>query len=415
MRSQLSNTVNHNAPRSRFNVALLAALAALAAVGFVPSTPALAADPSALESWRTLLPTQIGWTLLAGAVLVAVAFVAVTVARPRRDGPVVDLPPVAPSPPAAVRPIDDAAPAETAVAPAPPLPGPELVAAVEPPMPTPQPDASPDGSQLFLAIHHVDLSIDVLHRHVQREPRPMPAVWLMLLDLCRTHGREGAFRDIALEFHQRFNVRTPAWDGFPPNREDPGLEAYPRLVNEITRAWGTHDCRRLLDRLLYDNRGGDRRGFTLNAYNDLIALRRAADAVLDTIEQDLAEEAKVRIAFASASAEIGDPPADAAGSSSPLVHDLEAQLEDDLTTDAEPRSAIERERPALAKMLAREWGNAGMSARLCEMLARSGDGAQPLSKEAAEDVEVVRSLAQRLHAANGIEIADEPDSGSDAK
>ena len=58
----------------------------------------------------------------------------------------------------------------------------------------------------------------------------------------------------------------------------------------------------MLERLLYDNRGAQRKGFTLNAYNDLIALRRAADAVLDTIEQDLAEEAKVRSAFASASA-----------------------------------------------------------------------------------------------------------------
>ena len=34
----------------------------------------------------------------------------------------------------------------------------------------------------------------------------MPAVWLMLLDLCRTHGREQAFRELAIEFHRRFNV-----------------------------------------------------------------------------------------------------------------------------------------------------------------------------------------------------------------
>ena len=97
--------------------------------------------------------------------------------------------------------------------------------------------------------------------------------------------------------------RDAAWDGFPPGRDDPGLEAYPRLIKEITLSWGTHEGRRLLERLLYDNRGSQRKGFTLNAYNDLIALRRAADAVLETIEQDLAEEAQVRSAFANASAD----------------------------------------------------------------------------------------------------------------
>jgi hypothetical protein len=271
----------------------------------------------------------------------------------------------------------------------------------EPEIKLANPQAPASGSQLFLALHHVDVSIDVLHRHLVAESRPMPAVWLMLLDLCRTHGREQAFHDIALEFHRRFNARTPVWDGFPPNRDDPGLEAYPRLVKEITLAWGTHDCRRLLDRLLYDNRGGDRRGFTLNAYNDLIALRRAAEAVLESIDQDLAEEAKVRNAFASAKAEIGDIPAHGASTTrSPLVRDLEAQLEDDLSTDAGPQSAIERDHPALARMLAREWGNAGMSARLCEMLARGGDTTRPLSKEATAELELLRKLADRLHAAN---------------
>lgn len=265
--------------------------------------------------------------------------------------------------------------------------------------------APANGSQLFLALHHVDLSIDVLRRHLRREVRPMPAVWLMLLDLSRTHGREQTFRELALEFHQRFNVCAPAWEGFPPGREDPGLEAYPRLVKEITLAWGTPECPHLLDRLLYDNRGSERKGFTLNAYNDLIALRRAADAVLRSIDEDLAEEAKVRSAFASASADIDAELAvsvTARTSRSPLVSDLESQLDDDLRADATPQSAVEREHPALAGMLAREWGNAAMSARLCEMLVRSGADTPALSKEASEEIELLRQMAERLCTTNGV-------------
>jgi hypothetical protein len=382
----------------------------------VPFAPALAADLSGIDGWRSLQPKHAGWTLLAGLGLVAVAIAALTVRRKESaadDEPLgrmrddaQSVPPVIPAAeaqPAVVTLVPTRMPVEAATH--------ETVASLpaqdavdtRPPVPA-------NGSQLFLALHHVDLSIDVLRRHLQRESRPMPAVWLMLLDLCRTHGREQTFRDLALEFHRRFNVCTPAWDGFPPGRDDPGLEAYPRLVKEITLAWGTHECRRLLERLLYDNRGAQRKGFTLNAYNDLIALRRAADAVLDTIEQDLSEEAKVRSAYSSASADSVGTSAvavNAAASKSPLVSDLESELDSDLRAEVAPQSAIEREHPALAGMLAREWGNAAMSARLCDMLSRGGDSTHPLSKEASEEIDLLRKMAERLSAANGIVLPEE--------
>jgi hypothetical protein len=271
-------------------------------------------------------------------------------------------------------------------------------------VPQAQPVAPPNGSQLFLALQHVDLSIDVLRRHLQREPRPMPAVWLMLLDLCRTHGREQTFQELAVEFHRRFNVCTPAWEGFPPGRDDPGLEAYPRIIKEITLAWGTHECRRLLERLLFDTRGAQRKGFTLNAYNDLIALRRAADAVLDSIENDAPTGKESRDAGVDVAVATHVPPH--ASTSSPLVSDLENQLESDLRNETAPQSAIEREHPALAGMLAREWGNAAMSARLCDMLARGGDSTHALSHEASEEIDLLRALAERLASRNEVAPAD---------
>ena len=90
---------------------------------------------------------------------------------------------------------------------------------------------------------------------------------------------------------------------------------------------------------------------------------------------------------------------------SPLVQDLESELEGDLRGGGASRSAIEREHPALAGMLAREWGNAALSARLCEMLARGGDGMQPLSHEAAEELALLRTMAERLSASTGVPIA----------
>lgn len=272
-------------------------------------------------------------------------------------------------------------------------------------MPGAETPGGTDSANGFLALHHIDLSIDVLHRHVEREPRPMPAVWVMLLDLCRTHGREQKFRELALEFHQRFNVRTPSWERYPPGREEAGLEAYPRVVRSITAAWGTHECNRLLERLLCDNRGGSRRGFTLNAYNDLIALRRAALSVIETIDADLALEAARPAPTAPVAAPGTASANDACASPSPLLRELTDQLDADLAPDATPASAPERGHPASAEFLVREWGSAALAGRLCEMLARGSDAAPPLTPEAAEELALLKRLAERLDPRPGLSAA----------
>ena len=423
----MKDTKPDSAPPARSHVAAIVVIIVLAVA------PAIAADLSTLEGWRTLFPTHAGWTVLAAIGLVAVGVAALSVRKPRLGKPSGDDAPLgrmhedAPlaaftppqgdaAKPAPITAATEAAPVTASAMPMQESPSSASMTstAVEPasPLQAPSPPvhempvAPANGSQLFVALQHVDLSIDVLRRHLQREPRPMPAVWLMLLDLCRTHGREQTFQELALEFHRRFNVCTPEWEGFPPGRDDPGLEAYPRLIKEITLAWGTHECGRLLERLLYDNRGAQRKGFTLNAYNDLIALRRAADAVLDSIQKDAAQEATASEGSAL-DAVIAARATPRGAASSALVSDLESQLESDLRADAVPQSAIEREHPALAGMIAREWGNAAMSARLCDMLARGGDSTHALSPEASEEIELLRALAERLSARNGIVLAND--------
>lgn len=412
----------------------------VATLALLPLSSALAADER-----RSPLPDAsapfgpTGWLLLVALGLIAVAAGALTLRRPNRArlqepaandsrlGPATagvpadDPRPVAPAPgdgdvstprPSAAGaheglvergyagPDGQAAPLEPAVAA-------EAQRAAAPVASMPG-ATTPDGARGahgFLAIHHVDLSIDVLRRHVEREPRPMPAVWVMLLDLCRTHGREQKFRELALEFRARFNVRAPSWEHYPPGREEAGLEAYPRLVRTITATWGTHECSRLLERLLCDNRGGSRRGFTLNAYNDLVALRRAAQSVIETIDADLALEA-ARPAPTSPLAAPGAVSAnDACASPSPLLRELTDQLDADLAPASTSASAAERGHPASAGALAREWGNAALAGRICEMLARGGDGAAPLTPETAEELALLERLAERVDPRTGLSTA----------
>ena len=249
--------------------------------------------------------------------------------------------------------------------------------------------ATPDGTG-YLALRHVDLSIGVLRAHLDADARPMPAVWMMLLDLARTHGREDTFRELAGEFHRRFNVRAPLWEAFPPRRREPGLEAYPRLLAEITRAWGTHDCKRILDRLLHDNRGGHRRGFTMNAYSDLVALRRATEAVLASIDTAAGSRPATRPVLRPV------PAGPASTPGAPLLDELVSELDIDLRRNVPAQSVLETENPALAGMLQREWGKAALRTRLEDMLERGREATGPISDEACDDLRVVSELMNRL-------------------
>lgn len=388
--------------RRRFDRLAISRTAALLLVLGVPFMPALAVGVSDLDGWRSLLPPNAAWTLLAGLGLVAVAIGALTVRRPRSDT-TVDAAPLGRMrdelPTNASAADDEEAEPDPVFAPsdtpeatsAPSSQTPATSATYQVPAAAP---AASDDAPGSVALHHVDLSIDVLHRHLQCEPRPMPAVWLMLLDLCRTHGREQSFRELALELHRRFNVRAPEWSGFPPARNEPGLEAYPRLVSEITRAWGTSECMQLLERLLHDNRGAQRKGFTLNAYEDLIALRRAAAAMVDTIAQDLDEETKVRNAFALAAAS-----AVAEGPASSAVPEFQPAVENEQKRTG-PWAAGEREPAARASEIAREWGAAAIAVRLDNMLARGDTSKRAGTSERGAPPEPLLQMAQRLGAAN---------------
>lgn len=369
------------------------------AVGVALGAPAVAAIESHLpghdEAVVSATPPMwsvTGWPALAGLGLAAVVVGAAGARRPRhrahgRAAPAGDRPVLAVA--------HDPKTVATHARPRPALDGPEprLGAAGDP--------------RAYLALHHVDLAIDTLRRRVDDDTRPMPVAWLMLLDLYRTHGREQAFRELAERFHARFNAQAPDWNRYPPAAAEPGLEAFPRLIKEITLSWGTHDCSRLLDRLLYDNRNGRRHGFSLNAYNDLLALRALSNELVSTIEADFTEEAALRDAFAAASAQIATPnpsPEEAAATpgacGSGALAELESQLEDDLRKGGETRSPLELEHPALAGMLTREWGNSAVAARLCEILAHGVDPARPLSGEAAEDLATLKRVARDLSGAD---------------
>lgn len=191
-----------------------------------------------------------------------------------------------------------------------------------------------EEARVYLALNHIDRAMGVLRAHIREQPNSVPAAWLMLLDLYRTHGREEEFRELAPEFHRHFNAQTPQWDRYPRNEPgDQGLEAFPRVIKQLGQLWGTQDAQHFLDGLLYDNRNGRRMGFSLAAYNDILTLRQLSEVVLTDIDADLIEEQRVRVAFAAAAKEASITPipvAQEVPATVPRRIDLEFALDEEL-------------------------------------------------------------------------------------
>jgi pilus assembly protein FimV len=172
-----------------------------------------------------------------------------------------------------------------------------------------------EEARVYVALGHPVRAIEVLKDHIRQLARPMPAAWLMLLDLYHANGLRQEFRRLAEDFHVHCNVQTPLWEGFGSNElDDGGIETFPHILRQIVDLWSKPECREYLERLLHDNREGRRTGFPLAAYSDILLLLQILDtpAIVD-IDSDLAVEGKLgplpqRVAVAAAAAGQGGLP-----------------------------------------------------------------------------------------------------------
>ncbi len=211
-----------------------------------------------------------------------------------------------------------------------------------------------EEARVYVALGHPERAVEVLNEHIRQLPQPMPAAWLMLLDLYHANGLRQEFRQLAEDFHVQCNVQTPLWDEFGANElEDGGIETFPHILRQIVELWRKPDCREYLERLLHDNREGRRTGFPLAAYGDILLLMQ----ILDTpdavdIDSDLAVEGKLgplpqRVAMAAAAAKKGDSPrsskaaeapAPSPGERAPATRPLQQPIEFELDLDQDARN-----------------------------------------------------------------------------
>ncbi len=130
--------------------------------------------------------------------------------------------------------------------------------------------------ELHLLYEQHDEAISILTAAVDQDGDDKPDIrpWTALFRLHRNTQQRDSFDELAARFRRRYNIAPPEWGSEEIKEEGAGLEdKFPSVVEKIRMVWGTTEALELLNTLLLDNRGGERRGFDLGVAEDITLLR----------------------------------------------------------------------------------------------------------------------------------------------
>jgi hypothetical protein len=133
-------------------------------------------------------------------------------------------------------------------------------------------------ADFFIEIGDYDQAIRLLEQNIDKEHEITPVPQLYLFDLYRRTGRKAEYERLLSEFHTRFNVHIPTWEDSASGQRE--LMDYSRAMEQICRAWRTSDALTMLESLLVDDTRGQRMGFDLPAYRDIVFLYGIARQIM---------------------------------------------------------------------------------------------------------------------------------------
>jgi hypothetical protein len=142
-------------------------------------------------------------------------------------------------------------------------------------------------AEFFIEIGEYQRAIDLLEQHIGPEYEITPVPQLYLFDLYRRTGKRAEYEKLHAEFTRKYNAHVPRWADDPAlNRRE--LLDYERALEHICRVWPSTDITYELEALLVDDTNGQRLGFDLPAYRDIIFLYGIAKQLsLDDEEFDV--------------------------------------------------------------------------------------------------------------------------------
>lgn len=135
-----------------------------------------------------------------------------------------------------------------------------------------------DQAEVYMAHGHGDLAIHLLQEHLRAAPDESPVPWLLLLDLLHREGDTAGYAAASTECRRYFNIKLSGQGASQDGENGQGIEAYPHILEQLLKVWGTPDADDFFADLIFDRRGGTRIGFEPKAYREILLLRTIAEA-----------------------------------------------------------------------------------------------------------------------------------------
>lgn len=147
-------------------------------------------------------------------------------------------------------------------------------------------------AELLVQLGDPKQAMTLLSHHIRETEKPGPAVWLMLLNLYQSTGREAQYNALSAGFRTLFNAEVPPW-ATSPDVMARDIESYPQVMMKLQTTWSTSQASATIDGLLNDDRGGSRQGFSLTTYRELLFLSEIL-VMIATLEQEDEERQGIR-------------------------------------------------------------------------------------------------------------------------
>ncbi len=127
-------------------------------------------------------------------------------------------------------------------------------------------------AEFWMSVNDPERAIEILEPQIDLAHPDSPVPWLYLLDLYSVVNNRVKYDSLRDRFIATFNAIIPQFGEAPATADVRQLEDFPHLIKHICELWNSPGIVAFLQRLLVDDRDGNRVGFELPVYRDILML-----------------------------------------------------------------------------------------------------------------------------------------------
>lgn len=127
-------------------------------------------------------------------------------------------------------------------------------------------------AEFWMSLNNPKRAIEILEPYSYEGNLTTPVTLLYLLDLYRLVQDEEKYEALRTRMGKMFNAHIPAFNDPVDKIASKSLEDYEHIIQHCCALWQTEDMLPYLESLVVDDREGNRAGFDLSVYRDILFL-----------------------------------------------------------------------------------------------------------------------------------------------